>query len=93
MMKEIMYFKDIKESFPNFAIVLQDMQNYDLNKKKAIPKQESTVPARLTLLSASTVVPPKVKFGLCFKILNRNMKRDGYAWISIQLQLLPMFHL
>ena len=84
--------KDLKESFLKFAIVLQDMQNYDINKKKATPKQEPTAPAGPTLLSAYTVVPPKVKFGLCFKILNRNMKRDDSTWISIQLQLLPMCH-
>ena len=46
-------FKDLKESFLKFATVLQDMQNYDRNNKKATPKQEPTAPAGPTLLSAS----------------------------------------
>ena len=36
-MKETMYAKDLKEAFPKFTVVLQEMQNYDLNKKKATP--------------------------------------------------------
>jgi len=43
-MKESMYAKDLKVAFPQFAVVLQEMQNYDLNKKKTTPKQEATVP-------------------------------------------------
>ena len=40
-MKETMYAKDLKEAFPKFTVVLQEMQNYDLNKKKATPSKET----------------------------------------------------
>ena len=43
-MTESMYAKDLKVAFPQFAVVLQEMQDYDLNKKKATPKEEATVP-------------------------------------------------
>jgi len=33
-MKETMYFKDLKDAFPSYAVVLQDMQNYDLNRRR-----------------------------------------------------------
>jgi hypothetical protein len=40
-MKESMYAKDLRVAFPKFVVVLQE---YDLNKKKATPKQEPTAP-------------------------------------------------
>ena len=46
-MKESMYAKDLKVAFPQFAVVLQEMQNYDLNKKKATPKQEAHCTRRI----------------------------------------------
>jgi hypothetical protein len=51
-MKESMYAKDLKVAFSQFAVVLQEMQNYDLNKKKATLKQEATAPVGPTILSA-----------------------------------------
>ena len=51
-MKETLYAKDLSSNFPQYSVVLQDMQNYDLNKKKAAPKQGLVVPAGLTALSA-----------------------------------------
>jgi len=39
-MKESMYAKDLKVAFLQFAVVLQEMQNFDPIKKKATPKQE-----------------------------------------------------
>ncbi len=44
-MKETMYSKDLKDAFPKYAVILQDMQNYDLNGKKPTAKPDSTVPA------------------------------------------------
>jgi len=44
--------KDEHSRSSSFAVLLQEMQNYDLNKKKATPKQEATVPVGLTILSA-----------------------------------------
>jgi len=76
-MKETMYAKDLKVAFPQFAVVLQEMQNYDLNKKKAIPKPEAIAPVGPTILSASTTIPAKTKCGICSKMFNRTMKRDG----------------
>jgi len=76
-MKETMYAKDLKVAFPQFAVVLQEMQNYDLNKKKAIPKPEAITPVGPTILSASTTVPAETKCGICSKMFNWTMKRDG----------------
>jgi hypothetical protein len=51
-MKESLYAKDLSKSFPKFLDVLQDMQNFDLNKQKATLKLESPVPPGPTILSA-----------------------------------------
>jgi hypothetical protein len=47
--KEMMYSKDLKDAFPTYAIVLQDMKNCDLNRKKPAAKPESkeTSPSRI----------------------------------------------
>ncbi len=51
-MKETMYSKDLKDAFPTYAVVLQDMQNYDLNRRKPAAKPESAAPVGSTILSA-----------------------------------------
>ena len=35
-MKESLYAKDLSKSFPKFLDVLQDMQNFDVNKQKKL---------------------------------------------------------
>ena len=73
-MKETLYSKDLKEAFPKYAVVLQDMQNYDLNRKKPAAKQESTVPVGPTILSATTTIPSTTKCLTCSKIFKTVMK-------------------
>ena len=68
-MKETMYSKDLKEAFPKYAVVLQDMQNYDLNRKKPAAKQESTAPVGPTIPSTTTCLT-------CSKIFNKVMKKN-----------------
>ena len=75
-MKESMYAKDLKVVFPQFAVVLQEMQNYDLNKK-ATPKQEATVPVGPTILSAPSLNPAQTKCATCSKMFNTTMRRGG----------------
>jgi len=75
-MKETLYSKDLKEAFPKYSVVLQDMQNYDLNRKKPSAKQESTAPVGPTILSATTVIPPTTTCLTCSKIFNRVMKKN-----------------
>jgi hypothetical protein len=75
-MKETMYSKDLKEEFPKFAVVLQDMQNYDLNKKKAISKQEPLVPAGPTALSAASALPAETKCRTCSNMFPRTIRKD-----------------
>jgi len=64
-MKETMYAKYLisQSSCPQFAVVLQEMQNFDLNMN--------------TILSASNTIPAKTKCGTCSKMFDRTMKRDG----------------
>jgi hypothetical protein len=67
-MKETMYSKDLKDAFPTYAVVLQDMQNYDLNRKKPAAKPESTqhhllIPPRQNAPSA-----PRRSIQLCAKL-------------------------
>jgi len=76
-MKETMYAKDLKVAFPQFAVVLQEMQNYDLNKTKATPKTEAITPVGPTILSASTTIPAKTKCGTCSKQFTKTMKKDS----------------
>ena len=76
-MKETLYAKDLSENFPKYSVVLQDMQNYDLNKKKAAPKQELPVLAGPTALSAASALPAKTKCGICSKMFPRSLRRDG----------------
>ena len=75
-MKETMYSKDLKEAFPKYAVVLQDMQNYDLNRKKPAAKQESTIPVGPTILSAMTTIPPTTTCLTCSKTFNKVMKKN-----------------
>jgi len=85
-MKETLYSKDLKEAFPKYAVVLQDMQNYDLNRKKpaakqassAVPaaKQEFTAPVGPTILSATTTIPSTTKCLTCSKIFTTVMKKN-----------------
>ena len=76
-MKETLYSKDLSANFPQYSVVLQDMQNYDLNKKKATPKQEPPVPAGPTALSAASALPAKSKCGICSKMFPRTLRRDS----------------
>ena len=82
-MKESMYAKDLKVAFPQFAVVLQEMQNYDLNKKKATPKQEATVPAGPTILSASSPNPAQTKCTTCSEMFNTTMRKVGTGIYTI----------
>jgi hypothetical protein len=79
-MKESLYAKDLSKSFPKFLDVLQDMQNFDLNKQKATLKLESPVPPGPTILSAtsaSSSIPLRVECPLCRKMFNQTLRRDG----------------
>jgi len=76
-MKESMYAKDLKVAFPQFAAVLQEMQNYDLNKTKAIPKTDPTVPAGPTVLATTTPTTAQTKCATCSKMFNTTMRRGG----------------
>ena len=82
-MKESMYAKDLKVAFPQFAVVLQEMQNYDLNKKKATPKQETTVPVRSTILSAPSPTPAQTKCTTCSEMFNTTMRKSGTGIYTI----------
>ena len=84
-MKESLYAKDLSKSFPKFLDVLQDMQNFDLNKQKATPKLEPTVPAGPTILAAtatSSSIPLRVECPLCHKMFNQTLRRDGKKHIN-----------
>jgi hypothetical protein len=78
-MKESLYAKDLSKSFPKFLDVLQDMQNFDLNKQKATLKLESPVPPGPTILSATTAssIPLRVECPLCHNMFNQTLRRDG----------------
>jgi hypothetical protein len=82
-MKESMYAKDLNVAFPQFAVVLQEMQNYDLNKKKATPKQETTVPVRSTILSAPSPTPAQTKCTTCSEMFNTTMRKGGTGTYTI----------
>jgi len=82
-MKESMYAKDLKVAFPQFAVVLQEMQNYDLNKKKATPKQETTVPVGPTILSAPSPTPTQTKCTTCSEMFNTTMRKSGTGIYTI----------
>ena len=75
-MKETLYAKDLSVNFPQYSVVLQDMQNYDLNKKKATPKHEPPVPAGPTALSAASALPAKTKCGICSKMFPTTLRRE-----------------
>ena len=76
-MKETMYSKDLKDAFPAYAVVLQDMQNYDLNRRKPASKPESTAPVGSTILSASSPNPAQTKCATCSKMFNTTMRKVG----------------
>ena len=79
-MKESLYAKDLSKSFPKFLDVLQNMQNFDLNKQKATLKLEPPVPPGPTILSATTISssnPLRVEYPLCHKMFNQTLRRDG----------------
>ena len=59
------------------------MQNYDLNKKKATPKQEATVPAGPTILSASSPNPAQTKCTTCSEMFNTTMRKVGTGIYTI----------
>jgi hypothetical protein len=63
-MKETMYSKDLKDAF-------QDMQNYDLNRRKPASKPEPTAQVGSTILSASSPnfsSAPRCSTRLCAKL-------------------------
>ena len=87
-MKESMYAKDLKVAFPQFAVVLQEMQNYDLNKKKATPKQETTVPVGPTILSAPSPTPTQTKCTTCSEMFNTTMRKKRHRHLHHLFQML-----
>jgi hypothetical protein len=82
-MKETMYSKDLKDAFPTYAAVLQDMQNYDLNRRKPASKPESTVPVGSTILSASSPNPSQTKCTKCSEMFNTTMRKVGTGIFTI----------
>jgi hypothetical protein len=82
-MKETMYSKDLKDAFPTYAVVLQDMQNYDLNRRKPAAKPESTAPVGSTILSASSPNPSQTKCTKCSEMFNTTMRKVGTGIYTI----------
>jgi hypothetical protein len=82
-MKETMYSKDLKDAFPTYAAVLQDMQNYDLNRRKPAAKPESTAPVGSTILSASSPNPSQTKCTKCSEMFNTTMRKVGTGIYTI----------
>jgi hypothetical protein len=76
-MKETMYSKDLKDAFPKYAVILQDMQNYDLNRKKPTAKPDSTVPIGPTVLSTPSLNPSQTKCATCSKMFNTTIRHGG----------------
>ena len=66
-MKETLYAKDLSANFPQYSVVL--------NKKKATPKQEPSVQAGPSALSAASALPAKIKCGICSKMFPRTLHR------------------
>ena len=82
-MKETMYSKDLNDAFPTYAVVLQDMQNYDLNRRKPAAKPESTAPVGSTILSASSPNPSQTKCTKCSEMFNTTMRKVGTGIYTI----------
>jgi hypothetical protein len=82
-MKETMYSKDLNDAFPTYAVVLQDMQNYDLNRKKPAVKPESTAPVGSTILSAPSPNPSQTKCTKCSEMFNTTMRKVGTGIYTI----------
>jgi hypothetical protein len=76
-MKETMYSNDLKDAFPTYTVVLQDMQNYDLNRKKPAVKPEFTTPVGSTILSAPSHNPSQIKCTKCSEMFNTTMRKVG----------------
>jgi len=82
-MKGTMYSKNLKDAFPTYAVVLQDMQNYDLNRRKPAAKPESTAPVGSTILSASSLNPSQTKCTKCSEMFNTTMRKVGTGIYTI----------
>jgi hypothetical protein len=82
-MKGTMYSKNLKDAFPTYAVVLQDMQNYDLNRRKPAAKPESTAPVGSTILSASSLNPSQTKCTKCSEMFNTTMRKFGTGIYTI----------
>jgi len=76
-MKETMYSKDLKDAFPKYAVILQDMQNYDPNRRKPAAKPEFTVPIGPTVLSTPSLNPSQTKCATCSKMFNTTIRHGG----------------
>jgi hypothetical protein len=79
-MKDLMFSKDLMGEFPDFKDTLQAMITYDLNKQKVDVLPTVTVPPGPTIMSAATAIPTalgQVKCGLCAKMFNKVLRRDG----------------
>ena len=79
-MMDLMFSKDLMGEFPDFKETLQAMMTYDLNKQKVNVLPTVAVPPGPTIMSAATAIPitsSQVKCGLCSKMFNKVLRRDG----------------
>jgi hypothetical protein len=79
-MKDLMFSKDLMGEIPDFQATLQAMMIYDLNKQKVDVIPTIAVPPGPTIMSAAIAVPTasgQVKCGLCSKMFNKVLRRDG----------------
>ena len=75
-----MFSNDRMGEFPDFQATLQAMMIYDLNKQKVDVIPTIAVPPGPTIMSAAIAVPTasgQVKCGLCSKMFNKVLRRDG----------------
>ncbi len=66
-----------------YAVVLQDMQNYDLNRRKPASKPEPTAPVGSTILSASSSNFSQTKCTKCSEMFDTTMRKVGTGIYTI----------
>jgi len=85
-MKDLMFSKDLMGEFPDFKKTLQVMMTYDLNKQKVDVLPTVAIPPGPTIMSAATAIPitsGQVKCGLCSKMFNKVLHRDGKEFTNV----------